>query len=45
MFKIIRSEEAAKLQWLQDPSQTNEYNVNNIKCATSRTFRYKQGNI
>jgi hypothetical protein len=31
MFKIIRSREQAKLQWLQDPSDINGDNLNNIR--------------
>jgi hypothetical protein len=31
----------AKMQWLQDPNQSNVDNVNNIRCAASRHFRNK----
>jgi hypothetical protein len=42
MFKMKRQ---AKLQWLQNPSQMNGDNMNNVKCETSRTFRDKKGSI
>jgi hypothetical protein len=29
------------LQWLLDPSEINEDNLNNIRCKTSRHFRNK----
>jgi hypothetical protein len=32
----------AKEQWLQNPSQTNEDNLNNIRHKSGRTFRYKK---
>jgi hypothetical protein len=31
----------AKLQWLQNPSQINGENLQNLRCETSRTFRNK----
>jgi hypothetical protein len=31
----------AKLQWLQNPSQTTGVNRNNVRCETSRIFRNK----
>jgi hypothetical protein len=31
----------AKLQWLQDPSEIHEDNLNNVRCAASRYFRNK----
>jgi hypothetical protein len=43
MFKIITYDVGqryrAKLQWLQDPSEINGDNLNNIKCKVSRHFR------
>jgi hypothetical protein len=30
------------LQWLQNPSEINEDNLNNAKCAASRYFRNKK---
>jgi hypothetical protein len=41
MLKIIRSEETAKLQWLQDPSEINGDNLNNVRLEASRHFRNK----
>jgi hypothetical protein len=31
-----------KLQLLQDPSEINGYNLNNIRCEASRHFRKKK---
>jgi len=30
------------MQWLQDPSQSNGDNPNNVRCATCRHFRNKR---
>ena len=32
----------AKMQWVQDPSQRNVYNLNNIRREASRHFRNKE---
>jgi hypothetical protein len=32
----------AKLWWLQDPSEINGDNLNNIRCEASRHFRNKK---
>jgi len=32
----------AKMQWLQDPSQSNVDNLNNVRCEVSRHFRNKK---
>jgi hypothetical protein len=37
--KLIYHWEQAKLQWLQNPSQINGDNLQNLRCETSRTFR------
>jgi hypothetical protein len=42
MFKIIRSKETVKLQLLQDPSEINGYNLNNVRSEASRHFRNKK---
>jgi hypothetical protein len=42
MLKIIRSKETAKFQWLQDPSEINGDNLNNVRCDASRHFRNKK---
>jgi hypothetical protein len=36
MLKIIRPKEQVKLQWLQDPSEINGDNLNNIRHKASR---------
>jgi len=30
------------LQWLQNPSQTNGDNLNNVRCETNRNLRNKK---
>jgi len=40
--KLLDQSKQAKLQWLQNPSQTNGDNVNIVRCGTSRTFRNKK---
>jgi hypothetical protein len=30
------------LQWLQDPSEINADNLNNVRCEASRHFRNKR---
>jgi hypothetical protein len=39
MLKIIGSRKQAKLQWVQDPSEINRDNLNNIRREASRHFR------
>jgi hypothetical protein len=39
MLKIKRS---TKLQWLQDPSEINGDNLNNVRCEASRYIRNKK---
>jgi hypothetical protein len=43
--KLLDIREQAKLQWLQDPSEINRDNLNNVRCEASRYFRNKKGNI
>jgi hypothetical protein len=45
MFETIRSEKKkqAKLQWLQDPRQTNDNNLNTERHKASSNFRKKEG--
>jgi hypothetical protein len=31
------------MQWLQDPSQINWYNLNNVRCGVSGHFGNKEG--
>jgi hypothetical protein len=40
--KLIDRWKQAKLQWLQNPSQINGNNLQNLRCETSRTFRNKK---
>ena len=35
----------AKMQWLQDPSQSNVDNLNNVRHEATRHFRAKRRNI
>jgi hypothetical protein len=42
MLKIIKSMKQAKLQWLQDPSEINGDNLNNVRCEASTYFRNKK---
>jgi hypothetical protein len=42
MLKISRSKETVKLQWLQDPSEINGDNLNNVRHEASRYFRNKK---
>jgi hypothetical protein len=43
--KLLDQRNEAKLQWLQDPSEINRDNLNNVRCEASRHFRNKRGNI
>jgi hypothetical protein len=40
--KLIDRKKQAKLQWLQNPSQVNGDNMDNIRREASRTFRTKK---
>jgi 5-methylcytosine-specific restriction endonuclease McrBC GTP-binding regulatory subunit McrB len=42
MFKLLHQRKQAKLQWLQDTSQINGDNLNNIRQEASRHFRNKK---
>jgi hypothetical protein len=39
MLKFIRSKEKAKFQLLEDPSEINGDNLNNVRSEASRYFR------
>jgi hypothetical protein len=41
--KLLDQRKQTKLQWLQNPSQINGDNLQNLRCETSRTFRNKKG--
>jgi hypothetical protein len=40
--KLIDQRKQAKLQWLQNPNQTNRDNLQNVRHETSRIFRDKK---
>jgi hypothetical protein len=40
--KLLDQRKHARLQWLQDPSEVNGDNLNNIRQETSRNFRNKK---
>jgi hypothetical protein len=40
--KLYNQRKQAKLQWLQNPSQTNRDNLNNVRHETSRNFGNKR---
>jgi hypothetical protein len=40
--KLIAQRKQAKLQWLQNPNQTNRDNLQNLRRETSRIFRNKK---
>jgi hypothetical protein len=40
--KLLEQRKQAKLQWLQDPSEINGDNLNNVRHEASRHFRNKQ---
>jgi hypothetical protein len=44
-WKSLDQRKQVKLQWLQDPSEINGDNLNNIRRETSRHFRNKRGNV
>jgi hypothetical protein len=44
-FKLLDQRKRAKLQWLQDPSEINGDNLNNVRHEASRYFKNKKGNI
>jgi hypothetical protein len=42
MVKKIRQKKQAKLQWIQDPREINEDNLNNVRREAGRYFRNKK---
>jgi hypothetical protein len=40
--KLLDQRKQAKLQWLQDPSEVNGDNLNNVRREASRHFRNKK---
>jgi hypothetical protein len=43
--KLIDRRKQAKFQWVQNSSQMNADNMDNVRREASRTFRTKKGNI
>jgi hypothetical protein len=41
-LKLLDQQKQAKFLWLQNPSQINGDNLNNVRYETSRTFRNKK---
>jgi hypothetical protein len=41
--ELLDERKVAKLQWLQNPGQTNGDNLNNVRCETTTIFRNKRG--
>jgi len=39
MFRLLDQRKQAKIKWLQDPSQSNVDNLNNVRREASRHFR------
>jgi hypothetical protein len=40
--KLLDQRKQAKLQWLQDPSEINGNNLNNVRCEVGTYFRNKK---
>jgi hypothetical protein len=40
--ELLDQRKQAKLQWLQDPSEINGDNLNNVRCLAGRHFRNKK---
>jgi hypothetical protein len=43
--KLLDQRKQVKLQWLQDPSEINGDNMNNIRCEATGISEIKRGNI
>jgi len=42
MFRFLDQRKQAKMQWIQDPSQSNVDNLNSVRLEVSRHFRNKK---
>jgi len=42
MFRFLHQRKQAKMQWLQDPSQSNVDNISNVRHVASIHFRKKK---
>jgi hypothetical protein len=45
LLKLLYQRKQAKLQWLQDPSEINEDNLNNVRRKPADISGIKRGNI
>jgi len=41
-LSFLDQRKRAKMQWIQDPSQSNVHNLNNVRREVSRHFRNKK---
>jgi len=41
-LQLLNQRKQDKMQWLQDPNQSNVDNLNNVRCEASRHFRNKK---
>ena len=42
VYIFLEKTKWAKMQWIQDPSQSNTDNLNNVRCEATRHFRNKK---
>jgi hypothetical protein len=42
MFPFLDEKKQVKMQWVQDPRQSNLDNLNNERCEATRHFRKKR---
>jgi hypothetical protein len=45
MFTIFNRRKQVRIQWLQDPNQSNVDNINNVRREASRYYRTKKEGI
>jgi hypothetical protein len=45
MFLFFRAKETGKMQWVQDPSQSNVEYLNNVRFEAGRDIRKKKEGI
>jgi hypothetical protein len=43
--KLLDQRKQAKLQWLQEQSETNGENLSNVRCEATKYFRNKKDGI
>jgi hypothetical protein len=44
-LKLLNGKEQAKLQWLEDPSEINGDNLNNVRRESNRHYKNKKEGI